>query len=486
MQPKDNGGMAGNKFPGDEHATRLRQYGHYDLLFDGKHFEAFAQKIHSNLYGQNYARLKYVVVNFAGLISKVSADMLFGEGIQVKGGDKKQQAWLNALMFDNKLPTQLYESATINSRLGDDILKIRSAPRGTSTESTLIIEEVRPDIYFPKFKNNNWRANPEYQDLAFKVKIAAYPSDEFVRVERHYPGEIHNFLYKIGQDGKMEMADIRLYDDTLTDLVETGIDRSLIVHVPNWRSGNYWGISDYSDLETLMYALNNRMTKNENVLDKHTDPILALPEGVLNEKGQLDKKALEIYVVPENEMGSKPSKPEYITWNANLESSFTQIDKLVEFLFMTSETSPGVFGMDKEGQAESGRALKLKLMRTIAKINRKKLFYDQGIKEALYVSQLLAAKHGYQVLGERLPGTPVVPDILWSDGLPIDDYEAVELQNKRLEAGTQSKQDAIAILDQIDDEDAKDKLERITNETAVPVPLGATVPAVPGESDDEG
>lgn len=472
-------------FPYKEHGKRLKDYQHNDMLFEGKHFEAFAVKINSPLYEQQYGRLKYVVINFAGLISKVSADMLFGEPIRIKATTKAQQSWLADLMFENKFGTQLYESAMINSRLGDDVLKIRTGKRrADDTESTIFIEEVRPDIYFVKHRNGNWRADPEYQELAFKVQ---FNGKEHVRIERHYPGRVENYLYVLEKEGKLgATVPIELYDPGLEASTETGIDRSLIVHVPNWRAGNYYGISDYTDIESLMYALNNRMTKNENVLDKHTDPILALPEGILDAKGEIRKDKLEVFTIPDNEVGGRPAKPEYITWNASLDNSFKQIDQLVEFLFMVSETSPGVFGLDKQGgAAESGRALKLKLMRTIAKINRKKVFYDQAIKEVMYVAQLLAQTHGYKVLGNTLPGAPEVPEIIWQDGLPVDDFEQVELEAKRLEAGVQSKQDAIATLDDLDDDDAAIKVERIKTETSVPVPVGATVPAVPGD-DDEG
>lgn len=473
------------KFPYPEHEERLKNYRHNDLLFQGKHFDAFAIKIQSPLYQQQYARLKYVTVNFAGLISKVSADMLFGEEIKIEASNDAQQKWLNDLMFENKMGTQLYESAMINSRLGDDILKIRSAPRHSSlTESTVIIEEVRPDIYYPHFATGNWRSEPEYQDLAFKVMIGR---DSYLRVERHYPGLIKNLLYKMEEGGKLVAVQegIKKYDPSLEDEQETGIDRSLIVHVPNWRAGDFWGISDYADIETLVYSLNNRLTKNENVLDKHTDPILALPEGVLNEKGEVNRKALDIYTIPESEMGSgAPLKPEYITWNASLDNGFKQIDKLVEFLYLVSETSPGVFGLDKGGQAESGRALKLRLMRTIAKINRKKVFYDQGIKEALYVAQLLAQVHGYKVMGKTLPGAPELPSIVWADGLPIDDLEQVELEAKKIETGIQSKRDAIIRIDGLEPEDAEKKLKEIADESPIVVPTGVKTPADPDDDDE--
>jgi len=63
------------------------------------------------------------------------------------------------------------------------------------------------------------------------------------------------------------------------------------------------------------------------------------------------------------EMDEAGNKPEYIVWNANLDSAMKEIDKMVEFLFMFSETSPDALGLGKGGQAESGRALKMKLLR---------------------------------------------------------------------------------------------------------------------------
>lgn len=466
-------------FPYKNAQARLNAYSKYDKLFDGKHFEAFSIEINSLQYTQNYAKLKYVAVNFAGLISKVSADMLAGEPIKLSGSTKEMTDWLSGLAFENGLHTQLYESALKNSARGDAIFKVRSGPKkpGDSV-STVFIEDITPSIYFPAVNAGNWRAEPKYKELAFLVNIG---KDEYIRIERHYPGKIENELWEYRDKVLYRQAPLALYNPDLPEVEETGIDRSLIIHVPNWRAGDYFGVSDYHDIEALMYAVNNRMTKNENILDKHSDPILALPEGVLDEQGNIRKDKLQLFTIPDNEMGSKPAKPEYITWDASLDNSFKQIDKLIEFLYMTSETSPAVFGMDKQGAAESGRALKLRLMRTIAKINRKKLYYDQGLKEAIYVAQLLAKAHGYEVMGKKLPGEPEVPSITWADGLPIDDQEQIENVGKRLDQGTESKTDAIMTLDGLDREDAEKKAKRITEENGVAVPT-STVPNIGGTS----
>lgn len=464
-------------FPYKNAQARINAYSKYDKLFDGKHFEAFSIEINSLQYTQNYAKLKYVAVNFAGLISKVSADMLAGEPITISGSNKELTDWLKGLTFENSLHTQLYESALKNSARGDAIFKVRSGPKNPDdTISTVFIEDITPAIYFPMIDAGNWRAQPKYQELAFLVNIG---KDEYIRIERHYPGKIENELWEYKDKALYRKAPLALYDPSLPEVQETGIDRSLIIHVPNWRAGDYFGVSDYHDIEALMYAVNNRMTKNENILDKHSDPILALPEGVLDEQGNIRKDKLQLFTIPDNEMGSKPAKPEYITWDASLDNSFKQIDKLIEFLYMTSETSPAVFGMDQGGAAESGRALKLRLMRTIAKINRKKLYYDQALKEAIYVAQLLAKKHGYEVMGKKLPGEPEVPNIVWADGLPIDEQEQIENMGNRLDQGTISKTDAIMHLDGLDREDADKKAKEIAeaNQTAI---LGDTVPNTSG------
>lgn len=470
-------------FPYKNAQARLNAYSKNDRLFDGKHFEAFSIEINSLQYTQNYAKLKYVAVNFAGLISKVSADMLAGEPITVSGSNKEQTEWLKNLIFENKLHTQLYESALKNSARGDAVFKIRSGPKAPGdTVSTVFIEDINPGIYFPKVNPGNWRAAPEYEELAWPVSING---TDYIRIERHYPGKIVNELWEYRDKALYRQAPLTLLDeDGLEAEVDTGIDRSLLVHIPNWRAGDWSGISDYHDLEALMFALNNRMTKNENILDKHSDPILALPEGVLDEDGNIRKDKLQLFTIPDNEMGSKPAKPEYITWNASLENSFAQIDRLVEFLYMTSETSPAVFGMDKTGAAESGRALKLRLMRTIAKINRKKLYYDQGLKEAIYIAQLLAKAHGYEVMGKKLPGEAEVPSITWADGLPIDESEQIENIGKRLDQGTQSKTDAIMQLDGLEREEAEEKAKRIDEEGKVAVPV-STVPAIGGGDNGE-
>lgn len=480
------------KFPYPDSVPRLNKYLFNYQLFTGNQFDAFGQKIENGDYNKAHAQLKYITANFAGLISKVSADMLFSEAIKVTANDSGTQDWLEAVQFQNKLHTQNYESALANSRQGDALFKIRIGYLNPGDDRrTIIIEDITPAIYFPKLDQNNVRGEPTVKELAWKVSI---DGKDYLRKEIHKPGSIENELYLLeGELIKQQMGLDLLNqgvaaDDQILPYQDTLIKKSLIVHIPNWRDGSrYFGYDDYADLTSLFYGLNNRMTKTENILDKHADPILALPEGVLDEKGQVKKEAFHMFEIP-SEGASNPVKPEYITWNANLDSSFKQIDEMVKLMYMFSETSPDAFGMG-DGKVDSGRALKLRLMRTIAKVARKRLYYDAAIKEVLHTAQLLAQAWDVGVYNEAKDDYSLkvknveIPDIEWADGLPIDETEAIANEQIRLESGNTSVKDSIMRLDRVDEETADSKIAEIKGEQPT-VTLPGSDPKIPDEDDE--
>lgn len=450
-------------FPPFTSRPRLATYDYSERLFNGDHFNAFNIRISDQDYNRAYARLRYVQVNFAGIVSKVIADMLFGEPITVKAEDGDQD-FIDSLVYQNQLDVQFYESALGNSYMGDAVFKLRVGPRNPGEKSTVIIEDITPRIYFPEVDGFNVRAEPKEKTLAWTFTIGP---KKYLRKEIHERGTIRNELWEMEGEKIITPAPLSILDANMPAIQATGINQSLIVHVPNWKTGNrHFGISDYTDLDNLFYALNNRMTKIDNVLDKHTDPILMVPPGVLDEKGNVKKKALGVIEIGEGETG----KPEYIVWDASLENAFKEIEKLVEFMYLVGEISPDVLGLG-EGVSDSGRALKFKLMRTIAKVARKKLYYDRAIKQVLYIAQLLAKQWGLEAEpGVSLKSEPVVPEIQWADGLPIDISEQIETETAAIDAGITTKKDAIMRVYSVDEQAAEDKVKEIADETKITMP----------------
>ena len=460
------------KFPYPDHKDRLEKYEHYKMLFDGEHFDAFAIKIDNEDYGKIYRKLRYIAVNFAGLLSKVMADFLFSEPPKFKADDGDQD-FIDALIEENGLNVQNYESALSNSFEGDAVFKLRIGKRNAEDKKpTVIIEDIQPNIYFPHTSSMNVRANPEKEEIAYKFK---HGSKEYLYQEIQTPGLIEYKIFLMeGDEIKMEVdpAEVGM---KLPKTEKTLIDRNLIIHVPNWKTGSSrFGISDYFDLEPLFYAINNRITKVDNILDKHSDPILAIPEGILDEDGKVKRESLNMIEVPDGSTGSQ-GKPEYIVWNANLDSAIAEVDKLIEFLFMISETSPDILGMGK-GISDSGRALKLKLIRTMAKAQRKRLYYDKALKEVIYIAQLLAKAHNIEVGGVKLKGEAVRPEIEWFDGIPQDIVEQVDVETKRLDAGLTSTKDAIMRIDGVDEKVAEQKVVEIQAENKIDLPEPSVTP----------
>lgn len=433
-------------------SPRVKDYGIYESLFLGDHFSAFSIKAEEMK--DQYARLRYVACNFSGLVSKVIADMLFGEPVSIS--DKKNQDFIDALVFENKLDTLFYEHAIANSYFGDNLFKIRVE------NNKVLIEDASPALYVPEIDPHNTRATPKRIHLSSLTKIG---EDQYIIVETHEPGVVKMKAGRVSKEG-IKDVDLAAYNkiagtEYLPE-VETNINRSLVIHVPNWKSRGHFGISDFKDLKELIFALNNRMTKIDNILDKHSDPILAVPEGVLDESGNVQKKAFTMF-----EMDESGNKPEYIVWNANLENAISEIDKLVEFLFMFSETSPDALGMGKNGQAESGRALKMRLLRTIAKRNRKKIYYDQAIKELIYTAELLVAANPSFKISDDLnikPKEPGIPTTSWQDGVVNDETERTEIAIKKLDAGIISKKRAVIQLENVEEDEAENILDEVSED----------------------
>lgn len=459
-------------FPKKADRDRQARYDENDKLYFGDHFAAFnirGEKTDKK-YPEVYRRLRYVVANFAGLMSRVLADMLFGETIVVDVKDEKLQTWIEDVMEDNQLLAQLYESELGNSRRGDACFKIRVGQRNpgiVDSPSTIIIEEFTPGIYFPTLEQNMTRNVPKQDVIAvtFKQGDATY-----LHKEIHVPGKIYHEVYKYDPTQHKIISTEDVTQFGYKEVEDTGVNRSLVFHIPNVRDGSgYWGTSDYLDLKSLFFALNNRITKTDNILDKHSDPILAVPPGVIDENGQVRKQALQMFEVDNEQPGF--NKPEYIVWNANLDSAFKQIEKLVDMLFLFAEIAPASTGADtgQGGQAESGRALKFKLLSTIRKRSRKIRYYDQAIKDMLETAQELAKANRVAINGFT-PTKVERPTIKWGDGVINDEVEATETEIKRVEAGLSSKADAIARLDGITPDEAKKKVKEIDDEALANMP----------------
>ncbi|MEW6661955.1 MAG: phage portal protein [Bacillota bacterium] len=454
--------------PDDEISrARLENYYHSRLLFKGQHHEVF-ERIQRWLNREQDKSLVYVVCNFAGLLSKVSADMLFGEIPRFVAGEEgtKEQESLDQIIINNGMQVLNYEMALSASWRGEAIYKVRFGRFADWGEKDhAIIEAVSPAIFWPIIDEDNIRS----LNGGLFGWVKEGPNErKYLRLERQLPGLIENELWLLDEDGRSIRERVKLntfpeYAE-LPDSQETRYPGLLFEFVPNWRlDDEFWGISDYYDMGSIFDELNNRVSRISRVLDKHESPKLILPPGIMkwderHQRWYVEKEDLEaIEVNPDSKKAG--DLPRYLTWDAQLEAAFKQIDKLLELAFMISETSPDAFGLgEKAGRAESGRALKFRLLRLLAKINRKKLYFDQALKNVFYAAQYLEAQWG------RGP-EPADVRIEWQDGLPVDPMEAAQVEEIRTgRKATSSIRSAVRRLDGLTGEELEKELEGIAED----------------------
>ena len=444
------------QYPPQKDVQRLANYEKYEQLFLGQHQVAFADKLRDYAPQFSSTAARYVALNYPRMISTVSADLLFEEKPSLVL--EYNQDFVNTLFYENTLWVQFYENALSSSYKGDCVMRIRAE------EGQIKIDTVKPDVYFPVYDENNV-SNP------IKEHILAYVVEDMGKkmllIETYAQGYIETKLYdfKDGQIGGE--LDVKAYYPDLESYVETGLGKgfSLIHHIKNWGlAGKFWGISDYQDLEDLFFAINNRLSRNEHILDKHADPILAVPEGILDKNGQVKKGDIGVVELPRNPIsGEDRSVPQYIVWDSKLESSFAQIDALLEQLWIVSQMSPSLFGITKYGVAESGRALKYKLLRTLSLKHRKQMYWDNGIKALIQSAIEFARVNGLK--SDTLTAKQTeVPQIIWKDGLIEDQLETIQVEKDKLDYELTTREDAISNIDNISQAEAIDKLERIQAE----------------------
>lgn len=460
----------GETFPPtmDGHAQRIARYKENKKLFLGNHVDLYKR------FEGRESELLYISVNLPSIICKKSADFLFGEAVQLSAGKSDsapEQKAFDRILKNNSLNIVNYESSLSNSYRGDAFYKIRWGQEyGGELPNEVdpfraIIENQNAEYVYPE--PDIYDAN-KIEAYHVAVPIQVDKNKWILDVESHYSGRIEYGRYTIKPHNTNKDGVITSY--TITGIVEesfntvyTGVPMSLIVHVANYALDDSWeGIDDLSEHKAVFDEINNRITQIASILDKHSDPALAVPSGLLG----VDEAGNSTFNVAVNKvfevMGKDDVIPTYITWNGHLQEAFTELDKLVELLFMMAEIPTVALGKGDSGTSgSSGLAIKWRMNSLLSKINRKRQYYEKSLRKVILIAQYLEQNVGgvddYDI---------TVPILRFGDGLPKDELEQANIMAIRTKgAQTMSQKTALMIMDGLTEEQAEAEIERISEET---------------------
>jgi hypothetical protein len=464
----------GEYFPPEEHQDRIERYRKNKQIFKGRHALIFNNEA---LTGQQQQAV-FIASNLPGTIAKKSADFLFGETPVFSAGkddQSEEQKAIERLVEENDLNITNYESSLSNAYRGDSFYKVRYGQRYGGKLSAQIdpyrvfIEAQKAEYVYPETLPGDNTSIFAYH-IAVPVVVDETGDQEWVlNVESHYPGRIEYSKYLISpfKHSSYENAVIEWkIEDELTSerrIVDTGVPFPLIVHVPNFSTDDDWqGIDDLSENESIFAEIDNRLSKIAEILDKHSDPAMAVPAGTLGE----DANGEPIFHTGRDKIFEVVDKselvPQYIVWNGQLEAAFKELDLLLEHLLVVSELPAVALGKTDSGTSgASGLSIKWRMNSLLAKINRKRQYYDKGLKRLLLIAQLLE----HAKASTELPYEVTVPKIRFKDGLPDDELEQAQIAQIRTGGkATQSQLSAIMDIRELTEAQARIELERIRQE----------------------
>lgn len=479
----------GEQFPPIDSIERLSRYDRMRKLFEGNPLEVYERATEILKDSPHAAQLRklYIAVNLADILATKPADLLVGDPPNYESGEddaSPEQVALNQYVEENDLNQLIHESATSNGYRGDAWIKTRFGYMQDYSELTRfgldlpddatmepIIEHVDANCVFPETSNGNIKRFKAV-NIATVEWVAARKQDiPYLNVERHIPGYIQYKRYRmrpsdlITQFGTpIQTFDIEEEVDTgrKNPLVATGLPHIPVFHVPYKSVDNEWeGIGGLEKIESKLAAINDRLVQIDFILWKHADPTAYGPdlEGVSGNTVQFGGK----YIPTTKE----DVIPGYMTWNAQLDAAFKELDLLISAVFIMSETPQWLFGTTMAGGGQGGTgtshtdggAIKARFMPIISKVRRIRNHYDRAIRDALYTCYLFDKEFG------DYKGATEYPFIEWSDGLPKDDLVEAEIAAIRTGGkATLDVQSSIKRMDGVDDGKANEIVRRISED----------------------
>lgn len=280
----------------------------------------------------------------------------------------------------------------------------------------------------------------------------------YIKFTIHSKGQIQHKIFELLGGklvGQLSLQDFPEFAGIVTDddgIQKTGIDEILIVHVQNTlTSERYYGRSDYTpSVISLIESLEISFAQRDEVQSQFTKPTPVIPDSALSfdfGAGEWTFRAGEpIITMP----GDVP--PSLMVWDAQLAHVEKAIDQKMDQLLQHLHLSKVLLAGTEAGTAESGTALRFRLIPTMSVVDKHRLAMEEAIPQVLH---LWSALHKPVVEKNKI-------SVILRDGLPTDPIEtatatqiwasisAISLERKLemqgLKPGTDAFNDEIARL----------------------------------------
>lgn len=457
----------GMPWPPPSQSTRLERYRLNKSKFDNKMFineKAYNHII--SLVDDRFRVISYrMLINLYRKVTYKTADLLFVERPRYVNKDEAKQNTISEIVKLSKLGQIGYEGAEDVSILGDtvytiEIPRLETAEGDEPEQGKARMGITNPRYWFPVVHESNLKLI-KHHVLAWVITRVEMDSNgqpaesQFLKYQIHSKGSYTNGERTLDDSG--ELGESTLTPEEQEKKVDTGLsDFAVEATFETRTSDTIFGIDSYTDLINLIDELQIRLEKIAGILDVHSDPSMSGPTSALEKNPDTGEYTVKLSKYFTRDNKDDPDA-KYITWDGKLDSSFKEIELILDLISIISEMGAAIFDRGAGSSDLSGRALKLLYVSPLTKAARVRNNFDDTFKHMI----ALCSEVGYGE-GKLIPEDV---NIEWMDGLPEDDLEKARVQAIRL--GGRSNQlvaSAVASLDGLTREQSEAKAEEIAKE----------------------
>jgi A118 family predicted phage portal protein len=377
-------------------------------------------------------------------LAATGASLLFSErpSIIIPGEDaeaKKAEARLNYILDASDGYARLTEAAESICALGGGFLKV---DWDTDLLDCPIISVVQADRVVPYFQHSRLVAATVWR------VIRQDGPNWFRYMEHHTPGLVEYALYRGREDVLGPRVSLNQLDETadLEPYQDIPGGKLAIVYVPNIRPnrkfrGSWLGQSDYHGNEGLMDALDETWTSWLRDIRLGKARIMAPLEYLTPARLSTGANSFGFDMDQEvfSPLNQPPDKGAGITvsqFAIRVDEHERTANALVRAIAGHAGYAPQSFGLDTEGRAESGSALRIRERKSLMTQQKKRGYWESPVADLIETMQWVDR----EVF--RSGVTPVRPSVTLADSLTEGEGEqatTVELMNRAGAISTEVK-----------------------------------------------
>lgn len=344
-----------------------------------------------------------------------SMDFLLGKPVLIgssASGSEEDKA-VKQFAIDSDIHQTLFEAMVDCDSLGDGLLKIYK-----DSEGKAVLQSNCPAIWHEIVEPGNLR-RVQYHILATEFKR---DTETFLKVEIHSKTDIQHRIYelKTSLSGACQLGKRLPFEQFAEQYkgiqeVEThNLGEFLVIPISNIRtSKDVYGKSSYNAAaKSIAKKLIDRYNQIDRVLDKHSDPNLLGPKGMLELNPVTHKPMFRgggRYFGYRHDPNLPVPDIHYVTWDGNLVPAETAIQRQIGDLFNELELPPVAMASKLEGAVVSGTAYRLMLTPLLAKVGRlERAMVPQAIK-AIKLAMRYQGQSVEDVMVKTQSAMPVIP-----------------------------------------------------------------------------